>query len=103
MELPSLLSELLVLCVEGFFVRFLAFLLEILGASTSSFRLTAQLGNMMSPGEYWLFLTSALFLSYSVSGRQNLAHLMKTLVWYCLLDSCQQTVAEGLPHDHVHR
>ena len=44
MELPSLLSELLVLCVEGFFVRFLAFLLEILGASTSSFRLTAQLG-----------------------------------------------------------
>ena len=50
MELPSLLSELLVLCVEGFFVRFLAFLLEILGASTSSFRLTAQLGNMMSPG-----------------------------------------------------
>ena len=56
----------------------------------------------MSPGSIG-YSDVGFIPSYSVSGRQNLAHLMKTLVWYCLLDSCQQTVAEGLPHDHVHR
>ena len=43
-ELPSLLSELLVLCEDDFLAGFLVFLWEILDASIFSFRLTRPLG-----------------------------------------------------------